>query len=666
MFYALQTRHRLRNVIRVSACLLLFWAAFGRETGALRRSQTAVLPTNTSTLSGIALTAQDLRTTQGTVFDLSVTAADGKQLTHSVAIQVLLPDRREGPSSGQPLRVTGSMALPRQVYNPGEQRWGTPAMQLFLAHDLQLLPVSSFWGRLGQWNKRLCGKVMERARAILSYESFGLLNELLLHRHTFGAADRQVFSLSGTSHLLAISGLHLSLMFALLSTIIGTLLPERSISRTLIPLGLTFLYLVFIDFPASADRAFIMLCVVAFSRYLGKHVSKLESLSWAMVLLVGIDPSSLFDIGLQLSFISVAGLFFLGEPLAAAIHTRNRWTRSLFTSLCATTGASLPATIVAIPVFHSFTPVAFLANIIAIPFISLLLPCLLFLTLLLLLAPPLAGIVAPLFNSLASVFFWFLRSLAHLPGAHWNVATPSAATFMVSSLLFAAVVVRTDNALRMRKHRLASGLLIGALGMLTVLLWFCSPVRCDLRITFPVLEQGSAVIVRQTGGSTWIYLHDTDVTAAERTVRVAAAMGITSPEVVALTGDAADIPDQLDAIFASLSPRQVYLPGIDARAPIAGLEAQFQRTLRDLDGTASLHLERAGVTIDLDQQRLRVMTSTLCCIAAAPASSPPSSFAYDMQTHCLSTPAGSVLSVPAVGCISLFARGSRCWVAHDS
>ncbi len=668
--YALQTRYRLRNAVRVTLCLLLFWASFGIEARILRKAEAGSITQDVSALSGAALTPQTLRTTGGTAFELSADAADDKPLAYPIKIQVQMPDRREGPALGQRLRVAGNMAETRQALNPGEERSGSLSEQLFLARDIQLLPTHTLQGLWGRWSKRLYRTITIRARKLLSYKAFGLLNELLLHYRTFGAADRQLFSLSGTSHLLAISGLHLSFIFILISTVFGVMFPEHSTGRALLPLGITFAYLAFINFPQSANRAFVMLCVITASRILGKHVSKLESLSWAVAVLIVLDPSCIFDVGLQLSLASVAGLFFIGEPLTAIVHVKNRFWHPFLKSLCTTAGASLPASIIAIPAFHSFTPVAFLANIVAIPFVSLLLPCLVIWSVLLLITPWLAAVLAPLLNILSAVLFSYLAFLVRLPGAHANVAVPSAATFVAFGILFASLVLFVDNSSRIRNNPRVI-IVLGSLALLTAVLWFCSPVRADIRVTFPATDQGSAVLIQGRNTGTWLYLCDTDRQATDRTMRTAAAMGITTPDVIAITGSPAELPDQLDAIFAVLAPRHVYLTDTLVRFPIPGLEDRYQKILQKLNNHESLRFEHAGTSITLSGtrgQQLSIVTPGMSCLVASDVRSSVS-FSYDTTTHNLSIPGpghASLLSPATVGCISLFARGSRCWVALDS
>ena len=119
----------------------------------------------------------------------------------------------------------------------------------------------------------------------------------------------------------------------------------------------------------------------------------------------------------------------------------------------------------------------------------------------------------------------------------------------------------------------------------------------DTRVTFPVIDQGSAVLVHSQGIGTWLCLFDTDGKAAERAFRALAALGVNNLDVVVLAGSPADVPDQLDSLFAILTPSHVYLPPEYARVPIAGLDPRFQSTIALLDTGKMVAVQTDGAAI---------------------------------------------------------------------
>jgi ComEC/Rec2-related protein len=672
--YTVQTRRPRINLIRILLALCLFWPAFAMARRVVQSSASGQLRPDTTVVTGRALTPAVARSTGGTVFELSVATANGILVSRPVTVQVQMPDRRTGPTFGQQIRVLGKIGTTSPALNPGEERPGPPPPALFLARDTQALPshtVASWWGRLTGHTRDL---VELRARPMLSYRAFGFLEELLLHRRLFGTVDRHLFSITGTSHLLAISGLHLSLVFALMSILLGLMFSERSIGRTLAPLVATFVYLAFIDFPLSADRAFVMLCVFTVTRMFGGHTGRLASLSWAALILTAVDPASVFDIGLQLSFTSVAGLCFIGEPLSHLVRARGRLARGLLSSLCSTTGASLPTAALAASTFHVLAPIALLANVVAIPAVSLLLTGLLAWSVLLLAIPWLAALLAPILNGASAVLFGCLELLGRFPGSHRNVPAPSPFLLLSLGILFGVVILSVDNRPRLNRRRHA-GAPVAAAAILVSLVWVFGTVPFDTRVTFPVVDQGSVVLVRSQGIGTWLCLFDTDPKAASRAARTLAALGVNTLDVVVVAGSPVDLPDQLDTLFELLTPTHVYLPSEFAGVPIPGLDPRFQSKIASVDTGKIVSVATSSATIQsgsLGQSGPSLALVTVALVGTAgpttslPAQSP--GFAYDTSTgtvQVVTTDSALNLSLKQTGCISVFTRGSRCWVAPD-
>lgn len=676
VIYAVQTRRILINLLRVVLALLVFCLGFSMTRTALRSSVPGQLPADTSTVQGITLAPSTIQSTGGMSLELSVTDANGSHLARPVTITVQMSDRRSSYAAGQPLRVTGTISDFTPPLNPGEERLGTPKTELFLAKDIQVVQGHSLIWWWGQLTKRVRDLVELHARPLLNYKAFGFLEELLLHRKLFDVADRQLFSMTGTSHLLAISGLHLSLIFAVMSLLLGLVFSEKSVSRMLAPLAATFLYLAFIDFPLSADRAFAMLAVLTATRLLGGHLSKLAALSWAALVITLLDPVSVFDIGLQLSFASVAGLFFIGEPLAKLVQPKGRLVRGLVSSLAATVGASLPTAALVMATFHIVAPVALIANIVAIPVVSLLLTGLLAWSTLLLLVRPLAALLAPLINGLSTLLVGFLRLLSQLPGSHSNVSAPRPLLLATLALFFGVLILSADNWTRMRRLRHPSAPLAVA-AMLVVLAWSLGTVSYDMRVTFPFVEQGNVILIQSKNMGTWLCLFDTDAKAANRAVHAVASLGVNTPDVVVIAGSPTDLPDQLDSLFGLLSPGRVYIPATAAQAPIAGLPQRFQSIVVAVRSNEAVSVSTQAGSMQAKDAAASgpsflIATSALAGKAARDATlltpSAIPNFAYDTSTNLVTirtNSSASRFSLQQTGCISVFTRGSRCWVALD-
>jgi hypothetical protein len=330
--------------------------------------------------------------------------------------------------------------------------------------------------------------------------------------------------------------------------------------------------------------------------------------------------------------------------------------------------------VLAIPVFHTVAPVALLANVVAIPAVSALLPILLVWSALLLIAPPLAALLAPVINLAASCLFGCLRALARLPWSHMNAAVPAPATFAVLGILFAIIILVVDNRPRLASRRYGIIPVITALVLVPITL-IATASPSDTRVTFPVVERGGVVLVCDRDAGTWLCLHDTDAKAAERTVHAVAALGVNALDAVVFTGKPQDLPQQLDSLFAALSPLRVWVPGDEVTRPIPGLDDRFQSTIQYLGPHDVVELSHADSTIrtatGATAEPILAMTAG---ILTGTASMSPSGdiatpgFAYDIASGIVTVAAGGRrlrVDLDQSGCITVFMRGSHCWVAPD-
>lgn len=118
----------------------------------------------------------------------------------------------------------------------------------------------------------------------------------------------EAFSRTGTAHLLAISGLHMSIIIAILLSL-GILLFGRQHSIYIwLALALIWLYALLTGMHPPIIRAAIMGSLFLIAEYLGRQRSALIALTFAAAVMVGIQPQLLWSVSFQLSFLAMAGL----------------------------------------------------------------------------------------------------------------------------------------------------------------------------------------------------------------------------------------------------------------------------------------------------------------------------------------------------------------------
>jgi competence protein ComEC len=131
---------------------------------------------------------------------------------------------------------------------------------------------------------------------------------------------RRDFARTGVSHLLAISGLHMTLLFGLLALFLQLIRVHKRARAVLLGIS-TLAYLLLLGFPPSATRAVIMLGVTYLSHLLSERADPLTSLGLAGAVILAITPYAVADAGFWMSFLATLGLVTLMPLLSRWLST---------------------------------------------------------------------------------------------------------------------------------------------------------------------------------------------------------------------------------------------------------------------------------------------------------------------------------------------------------
>jgi competence protein ComEC len=330
----------------------------------------------------------------------------------------------------------------------------------------------------------------------LSNDDTAMLSAMVTgDRSYLGSALRTPFERTGSFHLLVVSGLHLGI-FAAFVFGIGRRLRIGRLPLTAITLVLSFAYAFLTGFGQPVQRAFAMVALYLIGRLLYRDRGRLNSLGFAALCLLVLDPHALFDAGLEMTlltvvavagiaipimerttapflaasrFISVIGmdtafeprlaqfrvtLRLLGEHLEPFLSRRPRRTRRAQNALALAIRCSLllfdlclvSATIelvMALPMaayFHRVTTSGLLVNVLIVPALTLLLPAALITTLALLASPHIAWLPAAATAGLLHAILAIVRAASAWRLSEWRLPGPNiAATCACLALLVLAL-----------------------------------------------------------------------------------------------------------------------------------------------------------------------------------------------------------------------------------
>ena len=161
-----------------------------------------------------------------------------------------------------------------------------------------------------------------RIDALFPEETAGFLKSLFLgERSGITLSEKSLYQSTGISHILAISGLHLSLLGGFFYRLLRKI-KLSSLLSSLITSFFLFSYFLFTGSSHSAFRALFMLFLRFAAIQLGKGKDLLSQLSFALLFLLWLNPLSLYSIGMQCSFFTLFVFFLLEERPGKAVRKK--------------------------------------------------------------------------------------------------------------------------------------------------------------------------------------------------------------------------------------------------------------------------------------------------------------------------------------------------------
>lgn len=241
---------------------------------------------------------------------------------------------------------------------------GIKEMCFFQEDDFQFLdkvPNNSFYDFIADLNILFISILA----SYLDGEELAIGTALILgDKSLLDSEIRNAFTSTGAMHALAVSGLHVGIMLPIFLgffKLFGKYIKRKQ--AVIIVVGILWIYALMTGFSPSVIRAVFMFSVLALAQIMGRNYNPINTLFFTAFVLLILQPLYLFDIGFQLSYIAMLGIFTFNKQVSNWVQTKNKIIKFFWEG----TAVGLSAQFMTVPLslyyFHQFPNYFALANL---------------------------------------------------------------------------------------------------------------------------------------------------------------------------------------------------------------------------------------------------------------------------------------------------------------
>lgn len=341
---------------------------------------------------------------------------------------IYFPDRVGSlPHPGDRIVVKGALQVPPAPANPEQfdyQQYLRNRGILFSgyvkANAFRILPGAGSTSPY-YWPAAVSGWADARFREnIRDANAYGLVKAMLLGRRD-DLRVQQVgdYVISGAVHILSVSGMHVAIIFLAISATLGWIRRWRygNGPYLMVVTGLLGFYALVTGLSPSVQRATLMCLVLVVAEVTGRKHHPVNTLAFSALVILLVDSNALYDLGFQLSYLAMAGIFLFYNPIYGLFMPSNRLLRFIWQVSALAFAAQLTTLPLSLFYFHQFPSYFWLVNPFVITFTNILLPAaLLLLVVSVFHAPPLQWFVSQVVELSARFTDWSAAFPRSLPG----------------------------------------------------------------------------------------------------------------------------------------------------------------------------------------------------------------------------------------------------------
>ena len=448
---------------------------------------------------------------------------------------------------------------------------------------------------------KLRHNIVEQLNQTFSSDTKGFAKALLLGDSSdLTYQEDTAFKVSGIRHVIAVSGLHISILCALVYVLSG----RNRVLTPVIGIPVLILFAAVAGFTPSVSRACIMQCLVMLALLLNKKYDPPTAIAFAVLVLLAVNPMAITSVSLQLSVGCTIGILLLSgrisryilrllhAPKDKSLRARvSRW-------IAGTMGVTLSATVVTIPLsafyFGTVSLIGIVTNVLVLWVVSFVFYGIMLTCLLGALWLPLGKAVGWLIGWLIRYILWMADVLSSVPYASVYTCSVYIVIWLIVSYgLFALLLFA-----KRKRPMLTMGCSAVILAVALFAAWL-EPRTDDFRMTVMDVGQGQAILFRDEGKT---YLVDCGGSSAETAADVVAqhllSQSVFRIDGLILTHYDVDHSGGVPFLLSRINVDKLYLPDMADDGSVKELLRQmYSDRILWIEKTSKIQYEAAEITM---------------------------------------------------------------------
>ena len=413
--------------------------------------------------------------------------------------------------------------------------------------------------------------------AVLRQEIKGILQEsfpedvfpfakalLLGDSYDLDYATDTAFQISGIRHIIAVSGLHISILYSLISFLTA----KKRWLTAMVGFPTLLLFAAVAGFTPSVTRACIMVALMMLAMLVGREYDPPTELAFACLVMLGVNPLVITSVSFQLSVGCVAGILLFNGKINSWLTSKWKRKGRLKTWFCSSISVTLSAMSLTTPLcayyFGMVSLVGVVTNLLTLWVVNLIFNGIIVVCLLSLLSVKLASVLGWLLAWPIRYVLVTAKTLAALPLA----AVYTQSVYIVAWLVFCYVLLTVSLVSRNRRPGVLGCCAILGLCIALLASWV-EPLLDDTRLTVLDVGQGQCILFQSEGKNYLIDCGgDSDTEAADLAAETLLSQGVSRLDGIILTHWDRDHAGAVENLRTRLETDLLFLPGGEGASSI--------------------------------------------------------------------------------------------------